>query len=55
MFMPKGASQSYWWLSLGKVLAGVLTIAILYFLIKELIKIVKESNEGKCSDKCDLD
>jgi len=55
MFMPEGGGESYWWLTLGKVVAGIITLLVLFFLIKELIKMVKESNEGKCSDKCDLD
>ncbi|ADV45484.1 hypothetical protein [Nitratifractor salsuginis] len=55
MFMPKGEEASFWWLTLGKVAAGIITLLVLFFLIKELIKMVKESNEGKCSDKCDLD
>ena len=55
MFMPAGKAASFWWMTLGKIIAGILTLFILYLLIKELRKMVKESNEGRCSDKCDLD
>jgi len=44
-----------WWMTLGKIIGAVLTLIILYLLLKELKKVVKESNEGRCSDKCDLD
>jgi len=44
-----------WWLTVGKVIGAILTLLILALLIKELRKTVKESNEGRCSDKCDLD
>jgi len=44
-----------WWLTVGKVIGAILTLLILALLIKELRKVVKESNEGRCSDKCDLD
>ena len=44
-----------WWLTAGKVIGAILTLLILALLIKELKKTVKESNEGRCSDKCDLD
>ncbi|WP_457607663.1 hypothetical protein [Nitratifractor sp.] len=43
------------WMTIGKIIGGILTLIILYLLIKELKKVVKESNEGRCSDKCDLD
>ncbi|WP_292656549.1 hypothetical protein [Nitratifractor sp.] len=55
MFMPTDESPSFWWMTLGKVAAGILTLVVLYFLIKEFRKAIKESNEGRCSDKCDLD
>ncbi len=54
MFMPTNKSIPLW-MTLGKVIAGILTIIVIYFLIKEFIKAIKNSNEGKCSDKCDLD
>ena len=44
-----------WWLTLGKIIGGIITLVLLWLLIKELRKVVKESNEGRCSDKCDLD
>ena len=44
-----------WWMTVGKVIGAIFTLAILYLLVKELRKVVKESNEGRCSDKCDLD
>jgi len=44
-----------WWLTVGKVIGAILTLLILYLLVKELRKVIKESNEGRCSDKCDLD
>jgi len=44
-----------WWMTFGKIIGAVLTLIILYLLLKELRKVVKESNEGRCSDKCDLD
>ncbi len=43
------------WLTVGKIIGAILTLIVLYLLIKELRKVVKESNEGRCSDKCDLD
>jgi len=55
MFMPAGEATSPWWMTLGKVIAGILTLIVIYLLIKEFRKMIKESNEGRCSDKCDLD
>ncbi len=54
MFMPSGGETPLWMI-VAKVVAGILTLAVLYFLIKEFRKTIKESNEGRCSDKCDLD
>ena len=55
MFMPTGKAASMWWMTLGKIVAGILTLVVLYFLVKEFRKAIRESNEGRCSDKCDLD
>lgn len=43
------------WMTIGKIIGFIITIALLYLIIKELRKVVKDSNSGKCSDKCDLD
>lgn len=38
-----------------KIVGMLLTLVFLFFLLKELIKSIKESNNGRVSDKCDLD
>jgi len=38
-----------------KIIGMLLTLVFLFFLLKELIKSIKESNNGRVSDKCDLD
>ena len=38
-----------------KITGMLLTLVFLFFLLKELIKSIKESNNGRVSDKCDLD
>ncbi len=43
------------WLRVGEIIGAVLTVVILYFLIKEIKKSIKDSNSGKISDKCELD
>lgn len=43
------------WMTIGKIIGFIITIALLYLIIKELRKVVKDSNSGKCSNKCDLD
>jgi len=43
------------WMTIGKIIGAIFTIVILYLLIKELRKVVKDSNSGRCSDRCDLD
>jgi len=43
------------WMTIGKIIGAIFTIIILYLLIKELRKVVKDSNSGRCSDRCDLD
>jgi len=40
---------------IGKIIAMIFTLILIYLIIKELRKVIKESNDGKCSDKCDLD
>ncbi len=39
----------------GKIVAGILTLIVLWLLIKELKQVIKDDKEGKVSDKCDLD
>ena len=37
-------------------IAGMLaTLVFLFFLLKELVKSIKESKDGRVSDRCDLD
>jgi hypothetical protein len=43
------------WLSIVKIVGMALTVIFLGFLLKELIKSAKESNDGKVSGKCELD
>ncbi len=43
------------WMTIGKIIGAIFTIVILYLLIKELRQVVKDSNSGRCSDRCDLD
>jgi len=43
------------WLYAFEIVGMILTLWIIFLLIKELRKSIKESNEGKVSDKCDLD
>ena len=43
------------WIYVGKAIAAVLTLIVLWLTYKELRKVIKESNEGRVSDKCDLD
>jgi heme/copper-type cytochrome/quinol oxidase subunit 3 len=42
-------------LQIGMVVGMVLTLIFVGFLIKELIHSIKESNEGKVSEPCELD
>jgi flagellar basal body-associated protein FliL len=37
------------------VIGMVATLAILYFLLKEMKQSIKDSNEGKVSNRCELD
>jgi hypothetical protein len=43
------------WLYGGMVVGGILTVVVVYLLAKELYGAIKDSNEGRCSDRCDLD
>lgn len=43
------------WLYILELIGMILTAWIIFLLVKELRKSIKESNEGKVSDKCDLD
>jgi len=43
------------WLSIVKIVGMFLTAVFVGFLLKELIKSAKESNDGKVSGKCELD
>jgi hypothetical protein len=43
------------WMTLGKIVGAAITIYLLYALVKELRKSIRESNEGRCSGKCELD
>jgi len=43
------------WISAVKIVGMLLTVVFLGFLLKELVKSAKESNNGRISDKCELD
>ncbi len=43
------------WIAGIKIVGMLLTVVFLGFLVKELIKSAKESNDGRVSDKCELD
>jgi hypothetical protein len=43
------------WMTIGKIIGAAITIYLLYAIVKELKKSIKESNEGRCSGKCELD
>ncbi len=38
-----------------KIVGMLLTLIFLFFLLRELINSIKESKNGKVSDRCDLD
>jgi len=44
-----------WWMTIGKIIGGILTLVILYLLIKELKESIKKSKDGHTSNKCELD
>jgi len=43
------------WLSIIKIVGMFMTAVFIGFLLKELIKSAKESNDGKASGRCELD
>jgi len=43
------------WIYIGKGIAAILTIIILWLTYKELRHMIKQSNDGRVSDKCELD
>jgi hypothetical protein len=42
-------------MTIGKVIGMAITLLLIYLMAKEIYKAIKESNEGRCSDRCDLD
>jgi|GEM_PF-698596 hypothetical protein len=43
------------WFIISLIVGMVLTIGVLYLLIKEIKSSIKNSNDGKVSNRCDLD
>jgi len=43
------------WIFYTKIIAGVITVVILWMLIKELKAVVKRDKSGETSGKCELD
>jgi len=43
------------WLTILEISGVVITIGLLFLLMKELKKNIKDPNDGKVSGKCDLD
>jgi hypothetical protein len=43
------------WVTIGKITGIAATVTILYLILKEILKVMRESSEGRCSEKCDLD
>ena len=43
------------WIFYTKIVAGVITVVILWLIIKELKNAVKRDKDGERSRKCDLD
>jgi len=43
------------WVAIGKITGIAATVTILYLILKEILKVMRESSEGRCSEKCDLD
>jgi hypothetical protein len=43
------------WLNIVKIIGMIATAVFIGFLIRELIKNIKESKDGKVSERCDLD
>jgi len=42
-------------MTIGKVIGMAITLLLIYLMAKEIYNAIKESNEGRCSDRCDLD
>ena len=42
-------------LTFTKIIAAIATVAIVWFLLKELISSIKRSNNGEVSKKWDID
>jgi len=43
------------WIFYTKIGAAIITVVILYLVFKEIKAVVKRSNNGEVSKKCDLD
>jgi hypothetical protein len=43
------------WIGILEIGGVIITVLLLILIFRELKKSIKESNEGKQSDKCDLD
>ncbi|MDM5271409.1 hypothetical protein PGH07_04400 [Sulfurovum sp. zt1-1] len=43
------------WITILEIIAMILTVVILFALLKELKKNIKDSNNGKKNERCDLD
>jgi len=43
------------WMFYTKIVAGIITVVILWKLIKELKDVVRRDKSGEVSKKCDLD
>ena len=43
------------WIFYTKIVAGIITVIILWMLIKELKTVVKRDKRGERSGKCELD
>lgn len=43
------------WMTILKIIGFILTIVVLFALVKELKKTIKDANNGKQNERCDLD
>lgn len=43
------------WLTMIEIIGMILTLMVLFTLLKELKKTIKDSNNGKKNERCDLD
>lgn len=43
------------WIEILEIGGMIITVLLLILIFKELKKSIKQSNDGKQSDKCDLD